>query len=418
MLNELDRLTFNCIKCGYCKAACPVYKEIGEEAASPRGRVRLIRGVYAGDVSLSQRYRKLIELCISCRACTAECPSGVSPNQAVLNARHHLAIECGIPLIKRLIFRRAMTARRMFPASAKLLGFLQRAIILQSRYSPARLILPILGLPFDKAIPYFQLKTFRDRMPEVIPTTNRKYRVAYFVGCGANLIYPEIGEAVVNLLTYFGVEVVIPRKQMCCGTPVFTSGDFEGATHLARQNLKVLSNLDVDAIITACGSCGTTIKHEWHDLLGIEVPSELTSKVYDITEFLTDCLAVSLSAHIPKAKTITYHDPCHLVRGMGVQNQPRKLLSSLADTRYVELASADTCCGGGGAYSIYHPDMSRKIGARKVDNVLKTEADLVATGCPVCILQLREMFSIARILRQVEHTAVVLNRALKEKSQN
>lgn len=319
MLEKLDRLTLNCIKCGYCKAPCPVYKEIGEEAASPRGRVRLIRGIHAGDVSLSRRYIELIDLCISCRACSAECPSGVSPNEAVLNARYHLSIERGIPLAKRLIFRRAMAARRMFPASAKLLGFLQRVSFIKSKYSPARLILPVLGLPIDKAIPYFQLKTFRDRMPEVVSAANRKYRVAYFVGCGADLIYPEIGEAVVGLLTHFGVEVVIPREQMCCGTPIFTSGDFEGA-HFARQNLKVFAGMDVDAIITACGSCGTAIKHEWRNLLGIEVPSELISKVYDITEFLTDCLAVTFDARLSEAKTITYHDPCHLVRGMEVRN--------------------------------------------------------------------------------------------------
>ncbi|MDI6828017.1 MAG: heterodisulfide reductase-related iron-sulfur binding cluster [Armatimonadota bacterium] len=173
--------------------------------------------------------------------------------------------------------------------------------------------------------------------------------------------------------------------------------------------------MDVDAIITACGSCGTAIKHEWRNLLGIEVPSELISKVYDITEFLTDCLAVTFEARLSEAKTITYHDPCHLVRGMEVKHQPRKLLSSLGKTKYVELAGADTCCGAGGAYSIYHPDISRKICARKAENILNTEADLVATGCPVCILQLREMLSLAGAPRRIEHTAVVLYHAVTGK---
>jgi len=415
MLDKLEQLTLSCMKCGNCRAVCPTFRELGDEGSSPRARVRLVRGLASGEVELSARYGEIIGTCINCRACADECPSGMAPNEVVLNARRHLILEKGLPLVKRAIFRRALRARRMFPASAKLLGMLQRAVLIGNPYSPARLALPLMGLKLDKRIPYFALRTFRERVPEVVPAQNRKHRVAYFVGCSANLIYPEVGEAVVGLLTHHGVEVVIPPGQMCCGTPVFNAGDFEGGAYLAEQNVRAFADLDVDAVITACGSCGLALKQEWRDLLGLQVPDELTGKVYDFAEFLTDCLGVdSLEAPEPTGSlSLTYHDPCHLDRGMMVKSQPRHLLSSLPRVELVEMADADQCCGGGGAFSIYYPDLSRDIGARKAENVSGTGAGTVVTGCPVCIIQLEEMLRRAGSLQKVVHTACVLWQALK-----
>ena len=401
------------MKCGNCKPVCPVFREIGEESGSPRGRARLIRGVSRGEIELSARYQELIGKCVNCRACADECPSGVEPNIAVLNARQHLMLDKGLPLIKRMIFRRALRARRMFPASAKLLGILERVSLIGNPYSPARLMLPVLGLPIDKSLPYFQLKTFLERTPAVIPAKNRKFRVAYFVGCAANLLFPEIGEAVVGLLNHNDIEVVIPSDQVCCGTPVFNAGDFEGGAYLASQNLRVFAELDVDAVVTACASCGLALKHEWRDLLGMQIPEEFANKVYDFTEFLVDCAGVTDLGTASLPSRVTYHDPCHLVRGMRVQKQPRQLLASLAGVELVEMAEADKCCGGGGAFSIYHPDLSRAIGAHKAENVVSTGADMVATGCPACMMQIREMLSRAGSLSKVAHTACVLWRAVR-----
>lgn len=415
MADKLEELTIGCMKCGTCKPVCPIFREIGEEAASPRGRVRLIRGVSEGDVKLSARYKELVGICLNCRACKEECPSGIEPNAAILNARRHLALEKGIPLAKRAIFRGAMRARRMFPMGAKALGILQRASVIGSKVNPLRLGFSLVGLPRDKYVPYFALKPFLDRVPEVMPVEHRKMRVAYFVGCGANLILPEIGEAVVGLLNHFGVEVVIPHAQMCCGTPIFNSGDFEGAAYFAKRNIRTFQRLDVDAIIVSCGSCGLTIKNEWRDMLGLDVPESISSKVYDISEFLTDVLRMQ---EIPSpvthhASRITYHDPCHLARGLGVRKPPRNLLTSVAGSEFVEMAEADVCCGAAGAFSLYQPDLSRKVGDRKAANVTATSAGTIATGCPVCIIQLREMLARAGSGQQVAHTACLLWDAIK-----
>jgi len=428
MIEKLEELTIGCMKCGNCKPVCPIFREIGEEAASPRGRVRLIRGVSSGEVELSARYRTLVGMCLNCRACRDECPSGIEPNAAVLNAREHLALEKGLPLAKRAIFRGAMRARRIFPASAKALGLLQRASLIGNPHNPIRLAFPLAGMPRDKYVPYFALKSFLDRTPEVVPVEGRKHRVAYFVGCAANLIFPEIGEAVVGLLNHFGVEVVIPRRQMCCGTPVFNSGDFQGGAYFAKQNIRTFQRLDVDAIIVGCGSCGLAWKQEWRDLLGIEVPEGLSSKVYDITEFLTECLGIEelqiadlrlqsdRSRITHHASRITYHDPCHLARGLGVVTPPRKLIASMPGIEFAEMAEADKCCGAGGTFSLYYPDLSRKVADRKAANVIASEAGIIATGCPVCMIQLRETLARAGSAQQVMHTACLLWKGIQDES--
>jgi len=363
----------------------------------------------AGEVELSPRYREIIGKCLNCRACADECPSGILPNEVVLHARAQLTLEKGLPLVKRLIFRHAMRARRLFPGGAKLIGMIERATFIGKPWSPARLALPLMGMKLDKQIPYFALKPFLERTPEVVPVTNRKCRVAYFVGCAGNLIFPEIGEAVVGLLNHYGVEVVVPKGQMCCGTPIYNSGDFTGAAYFARRNLRAFDDLGVDAIITACGSCGLSWKQEWGEQLGVEVPESLSSKVYDIAEFLTDCLGInSVDAVHERNLRLTYHDPCHLARGMHVTTQPRKLLSSLPGVELVEMSEADKCCGGGGAFSIYHPDLSRAIGGHKAESIAESGADMIVTGCPSCMMQIGEMLHHARSARPVTHTACVL----------
>lgn len=413
-MDKLEQLTLSCMRCGNCRAVCPIFDELGEEASSPRGRVRLIKGISSGEVELSRRYQELVGICMNCRACAEECPSGVEPNIAVLNAREHLVNKKGLNPIKRLIFRYGMRGRRMFPAGAKLMGLAERATLIRSPLSPARLVLPLMGLPIDKQVPYFALKSFLDRTPEINPADNRKFRVGYFVGCSANLIQPEVGEAVVGLLNHFGVEVVVPKSQMCCGTPLFNSGDFEGAVWLAERNLRAFADLDVDAIITSCGSCGLTLKHEWSEVMGIDVPQAFLEKVRDFAEFITDCLGIEdLGGEM--LGRVTYHDSCHLARGMGVRSQPRGLLASTG-MELVEMKEPSRCCGGAGAFSIYHPALSRKVGQRKADDILGTEAEIATAGCVSCVMQMSEMLSREGSSAAARHTACVLWDAVKNKA--
>jgi len=231
-----------------------------------------------------------------------------------------------------------------------------------------------------------------NKPPEGVKTI---MRVGYFTGCMSDFVFPETGKRVIDFLTRHGVEVVVPREQGCCGAPVYMgAGDFDTGRKIADANAGAFA--DFDYVITDCGSCGSAIK-DYATFLAdtperTKVYAEFGRKIKDISEFLVDVLKLPASAYkvAPefKGKKVTYHDSCHLNRHMGVKNQPRQILRSLKDIEYVEMPNADRCCGMAGAFSIHYYELSQKIAAKKVNGIISTGANIVATGCPGCQIQL------------------------------
>ncbi len=220
--------------------------------------------------------------------------------------------------------------------------------------------------------------------------------MAYFTGCAINYIYPRVGFDVIGVLAANGVEVVIPAEQQCCGIAVFAHGDVEAARYLARRNLDVFEKSGADYIITSCGSCGGAWQHDYPEDLLPEDPeyseqaSQWSRKTHDISTFLVNILGdFKKPAGIIKS-AVTYHDSCHLKKVMKVTMEPRKILQSIPGVDFREMAKSDACCGGGGSYTITHEETSRGIMERKMLDVNKSNADILATGCPGCMMQLME----------------------------
>ena len=267
------------------------------------------------------------------------------------------------------------------------------------------------GLPISKlesgtiALPPFNRTFFGERSPVVTPAIGkRRGRVAYFYGCATHFFYGEVGEATVRALTGAGMELVIPREQMCCGMPMITAGAYEQALHNIQRNVRLFSRLDVDAVIVECPTCGSAFKKEIPYLLDhLGLPSEeariLSEKTLDIHEFLSDhpILVPSSSAKGSRPLVVTYHDPCHLAKGQGIQEQPRNLIRSIEGIEFREMRKADACCGGGGSFQFDEPLISRSITEKKVASILETGADLVATPCPSCRMALSNFPAEPRI---------------------
>jgi glycolate oxidase iron-sulfur subunit len=257
-------------------------------------------------------------------------------------------------------------------------------------------------------------------------------KVLYFHGCATNYLYGDIGLAVVDVLNRMGVEVIIPREQTCCGLPIVMSGDRKTSLKCIRSTLDIFARRDVDAVVVDCATCGAALKNEYAHLLldlrqlGGDVKDEeikaaelLASKLKDVTVFIEEhrdwlpAMKPAMKEGGPPLR-VTYHDPCHLIKGQKISTQPRNILKSLPGVEYVELPGAGDCCGGGGSFQVEHADISRKITKRKVDNIQDTKATILATCCPGCNLTISNHLDPARGVR-VMHPVQLLQAALAGK---
>lgn len=421
-----------CRSCGTCRSVCPIFAELRLESAVARGKVALIRSVLDGELELSDVFDEKMQLCLNCKSCVASCPNDVRVDDLVLAARCGLVESGRLPFLKRAIFRLLLKRGRLLAPVGRVGSFFQRVLMRGlPQDSSMRILLPLAGIDRDRVLPEFAPRSFMSRAPERVlanrssvapsaPAPGERARVAreartvaYFVGCATNLIYPETASAIVDALTGSGVEVIVPKQQRCCGTPVFNAGDFVTARGMARRNIRALQETGADAVVTGCASCGLTLKREYEEILGIEGGVGLP--VFDFTEFLvlrgataageqgaaadptgeeTADNEASPEGALDREKIrVTYHDPCHLVRGQAVEDEPRAALRSLPWVEFVEMRDADRCCGGGGTFCLTHYDISKEIGRRKAEAVRDADVDFVATECPVCMMQLKDMLT-------------------------
>jgi L-lactate dehydrogenase complex protein LldE len=212
--------------------------------------------------------------------------------------------------------------------------------------------------------------------------------VQLFVTCIIDTLYPEIGEAVVRVLEKAGVSVSFPPGQTCCGQPAFNAGLRVQARKMAIQTIRAFEGYP-GAVVVPSGSCTAMIRHSYAELFR-EDPDwlprslELAERTYELSEFLVDVLGVSdLGARYDGR--LTYHSSCHLLRGLGVDRQPRALLAAVHNAELVELPESGDCCGFGGVFSVEHPEISKALLDRKIGNLESSGASAVVSCDAGCI---------------------------------
>lgn len=411
-----------CIRCGSCQNVCPVFRELGVESSVARGRVKLIRLVANKDIDLTDGFAEKMSLCLMCKACVGNCGSGVKVDKLVEAARKEIVEKKGLHPLKKIIFRLVLKNRWVFNVGMKMGSIFQGLFFRKGPNGQGMLPRMPLGIDKRRLLSPLASKSFRSMYPEVIKVKDAKMRVAFFTGCMINYMYTDTGTAVINVLKRNGIEVVIPSLQNCCGTPVRINGDYETAKEMARANIDVFLKENVDAIVVACGTCGLSLKEEYAELLSddpiyYEKAQRLGTKVKDFTE-----LVVSLSSFKDYIGSlplqVTYHDPCHLVRGLKVKDQPREIINSIPGIDFKEMNKPDTCCGSGGSFSLYHYDLSTKINDRKIDDIRQTGAEVLVTGCGACRMHISDGLNRQNIQVKVMHTAQLLEMAYKAKEIN
>ncbi|VAX25236.1 Glycolate dehydrogenase, iron-sulfur subunit GlcF [hydrothermal vent metagenome] len=410
--DEIDK----CVKCAACHADCPTYERSFSETLSARGKIRLAKGILEGSIGLSKRVAKDFSLCLSCLNCSAVCPPGVDTLKIFTAVRSHVYEKKERGRIESFIHEQVLPYPKRLNILAKLTG----ASSLLYRMAPRMIARYFPYAPDGKArvTPPLLQSGLRSRLKEVNKPRDGKTvrRVAYFSGCMTDLAYPDTGVHVAEQLNSAGVEVVFPEEQVCCGAPAYFAGDMETTRKLAMKNIEAFRNLNVDAIVISCATCGSVLKHAYPQILPDDNGAkEMADKVVDFQSLLVELEAekkFKADDYSDEKLKVTYHDPCHLKRGLGVSEEPRLILKNLPGVQFVEMENADSCCGGSGAFGLEYYEMSMDIGKAKANAIKKSGASVVVTSCPMCQLTLADALNRQGYDIEVKHTADLIDQVL------
>lgn len=402
---EIRREIDKCMRCGFCMSVCPVYATEKREAAVARGKIGIAEALVTGALSLDDpEVVDILDDCLVCKSCMQSCPSGVQYDRIILGLREAIVEQQGLPWTDALAFT-ALKHPALMNAGMKAVSVLSPFSILNN----------------SRLLPMPTRNPLRERVPSLIPGTSSAKRAAFFTGCVFNYFYPETGIDIIDVLKANGVEVAIPQDQQCCGTPALVHGDTATARTLARKNIDAMERTGAEYIVTGCGSCGGSWQHEFtHTLAGDSVYAEKaaywSARTYDISMFLTDVIHYRL----PQGRVdaiATYHDSCHLKKSMKVAPEPREILRNIPGVSFKEMSKPDACCGGGGSYMMTHEATSGDIGSRKAADAAATGANVLTTGCPACMMQLRDVTHRAANTQTVSHYISLLAESYRRERQ-
>ena len=389
-----------CVHCGFCLATCPSYRVIGKEMDSPRGRIYLMDAINKGEAAIDVATSQHFDSCLGCLACVSTCPSGVQYDKLLAATRPQ--IERNQPrnladrLIRTLIFN-------LFPYPNRLRNLLPPLWLYQK--SGLQKLIRNTGIlnrltprlaAMESVLPAITADSWQDNLPETIPAKGEtRYRVGTILGCVQRLFFSPVNEATVRVLTANGCEVVIPRSQGCCAALPAHQGQEAQAQSLARQMIDSFINLDLDAIIINAAGCGHTLKEYGHILADdpeyAQKAQLFASKVKDVQEFLSEIeLTAELHPITSEELTVVYQDACHLLHGQKISLQPRQLLRKIPGIKLREPLDAALCCGSAGIYNMLQPETAEELGKQKVNNLINTGADLIASPNPGCSLQIQK----------------------------
>jgi glycolate oxidase iron-sulfur subunit len=392
-------LIADCVHCGFCLPTCPTYLLWGEEMDSPRGRIQLMKMASNGEIGMTAHFVRHMDQCLGCMACVTACPSGVQYNKLIEATRPQVERRAGRSAGDR-IFR--STLFKLFPYPRRLRALLP-LLLLYQRTGIARLVDSSLG---KRVIPH-RLRGMaavlppvhlgRKDLPQAVPTlaarggdgTPRR-RAGVLLGCVQRVFFADVNAATVRVLAAEGCDVVVPKKQGCCGALSFHAGREDEGLTFARRLIDAFERAEIDTIVVNVAGCGSTLKEYGYLLRDdpnyAERAAAFSSRVRDVTELLAELEPVA-HRH-PIGARVAYHDACHLAHGQGVRKQPRALLRSIPGLDVVDIPEGEICCGSAGVYNLLEPAAATELGERKARNILSTHPDALVAANPGCLLQI------------------------------
>jgi len=415
-----------CIRCGACADVCPPYQAVGGHAFGYiyTGAIGLVNtGFHNGWENAAGPQ----SLCVSCNACATVCPVDIPLPQQILDVRQRTVAAYGLPWYKRSVLELWANAAS-FDSAARL-----AARLAQPLAEPSGFLHDLPGMDrFQRwrSLPVPAAKPARDRLfndppsgvaeapilaPPLLTTGASGTRVAYFIQCFTDRIFPEMAEATVRVLQACGAQVVVPTSQHCCGLPAYDSGEWTLAKKMARETIAGLEETDADWVVTAGASCAVALTHDYAHLFKDEPDwraraEALAARTLDLTSFLTQVAQLPAGAlAAPGGEAVTYHNFCQSHNVLGLKEEPRFLIEQVMGLSLVELPEAAVCCGFGGSVSVDHPQLAEQILARKLQNVDQTGVRTLVTDNPGCIMHLRGGMDASGRPVRVLHLAELLD---------
>ncbi len=410
------REALRCIRCAACSNVCPPFGVVGGHAFGYiyTGPIGLVLTPWHHGVEAAAGPQSL---CFSCNACETVCPVSIPLPRLIIGVREQAAKREKPPLAKRL-------GERMLEDAGGGGALATLGSVLQKPLSKGDGFIAGPGLPGTdwRHLPALPAKPFRARLSRreregavlaqrqapIAGSAATGLRVAYFPGCITDRFYPAMGEAVVRLLQGCGCEVVFPPAQGCCGLPAENAGERDRAVEMARDTVQALGGARVDWIVSSSTSCAVAMTQNYPHLLGEKQGEALAGRVIDLTHFLHDIARLPAGALAAGPRRVTYHDSCQSFNCLGLSAEGRSLICEVGGAELVEMEESSVCCGFGGGASFEHPEVARRIAAKKLAHIEATEAPLVVTDNPGCILHLRGALHARKSKVRVQHLAEFL----------
>lgn len=409
---------YQCVHCGLCLNECPTYLATGLETESPRGRLWLMKGVMESELELTPNATAHWERCIQCRACEVACPSGVPFGRLMERALAQASLTQRQRGFWRWLAYRVLLPRPWLLRVVGKLGWAYQRSGLQwfVRHSGALRLMPKGLRAAEAQLPPLPRRPF-PTTPHVHPARGaRRARVALLAGCVMPVTHGPTLEATIRVLTRNSCEVVVPPAQRCCGALHSHAGERTQARELAWRTIQAFLAADVEKVVVPSAGCGSTMK-EYAELFSDDPArrgqaQRLAAMTVDITEFLASLPLTAPKANLPLR--VTYQDSCHLAHAQRITRAPRQVLAAIPGLTLVEMKDSARCCGAGGAYNMLQPDLSEQVLVAKMENVIATHADVVATANPGCMLQLVKGLRERGLARRVCHVVDLLDEAYRQ----
>ncbi len=411
-----DELLRACVHCGMCLPSCPTYRETGDEASSPRGRLWMMSAVADGKLSLlDPDFDEQMYQCLNCRACEAVCPSGVQYGPLVEASRAQLEQHRPRPWWQQLLRQSVMSwpfddVRRMRTGARGLRLYQQSGL---SRLLQRTGVLKLMRLEnLERMLPPIEESPLAPGKDTWVPKA-KLANAHVFNGCVMSSVFPDVNRATGRVLAHNGYATDVPVGQGCCGAIYSHTGMLDDARVLARKNIEAFERAGDGAIVVNAAGCGSALKEYDHllkdDPRYADRAKAFTARVLDVNELL-DQQPLIPPTHAINAR-VTLQEPCHLVHAQRISAQPRSLLRQVPGLELVEMQESSLCCGSAGIYNITRPKMADALGDRKARNAMATGAEAVVTSNPGCQMQLRTSLIRNGSEQPVEHIVSILDEA-------